>query len=139
MIHKTRPHQLLENYNPMYSEDKSMILQTGLSRTNCVDCLDRTNVAQWGISNFSTRINYSSLGKIALGFQLYAMGYVSDPLIATNGELTRVFEETWDEHGDIIAWQYAGSQLVHTIKTYKKISAFQVCRKTKFINLILGP
>ncbi|KAI6183887.1 Polyphosphoinositide phosphatase [Aphelenchoides bicaudatus] len=112
-VHKIRPHPLLESYQPSYSEDGSLILQHGVSRTNCVDCLDRTNVAQYGI------------GKVALGFQLHAMGYTSEPTIPANGELCRAIEELFDEHGDIIAWQYAGSQLVHTIKTYKKISAFQ--------------
>ena len=51
-VHKICPHPLLEdNYEPVYSEDGSLILQTGISRTNCVDCLDRTNVAQYGIGN----------------------------------------------------------------------------------------
>lgn len=61
------------------------------------------------------------------------MGYTSDPTLPANGELIRAFEDIWDEHGDILAWQYAGSQLVHTIKTYKKTSAFQVC----IFNLII--
>ena len=37
-------------------------LQTGVVRTNCVDCLDRTNTAQFAI------------GKYALAYQLWAMG-----------------------------------------------------------------
>ncbi|KAI6194548.1 Polyphosphoinositide phosphatase [Aphelenchoides besseyi] len=113
MVHKMRPHPLLENYKPVYNEDQTLILQSGVVRANCVDCLDRTNVAQYGIS------------RIALGFQLYALGYVDDPFIPSNSELLRSFEDLYDEHGDTIALQYAGSQLVHTIKTYKKISAFQ--------------
>ena len=36
--------------------------QTGIVRTNCVDCLDRTNTAQFVIA------------KVALGLQLYALG-----------------------------------------------------------------
>ncbi|KAH7716085.1 polyphosphoinositide phosphatase [Aphelenchoides avenae] len=101
------------NINLSTAPDGSMILQHGISRTNCVDCLDRTNVAQFGI------------GKVALGCQLHAMGYVEDPNVPITSELCRVFEELFDEHGDTMAWQYAGSQLVHSIKTYKKISAFQ--------------
>lgn len=34
-------------------------LQTGIIRVNCVDCLDRTNTAQF------------ALGKCALGYQVY--------------------------------------------------------------------
>ena len=106
-------HWLLKDYKPLYSSDGSTILQSGISRTNCVDCLDRTNVAQFG------------LGKAALGLQLYSMGYLDEPIIAQNTELCRIIEEIYDEHGDTLAWQYAGSHLVHSIKTYKKTAAFQ--------------
>ncbi|KAE9553017.1 hypothetical protein FO519_003778 [Halicephalobus sp. NKZ332] len=106
-------HPIFDHFEPMYSEDGEMLLQTGISRTNCVDCLDRTNVAQFG------------LGKAALGFQLYAMGYTPEPLISSSSEICRVYEDMFDEHGDTMAYQYAGSQLVHSIKTYKKTSAFQ--------------
>lgn len=61
-----------------------------------------------------------------MGFQLYSMGYIDNPLIPLNADFCRILEELYDEHGDTLAWQYAGSQLVHSIKTYKKISAFQV-------------
>lgn len=101
MVHKIRSHPLLENYKPLCTEN--MILQSGISRSNCADCLDRTNVAQYGISEnkvFFVELELV-LGKVALGFQLHAMGYVSDPLIPANGELCRAFEEMWDEHGDI--------------------------------------
>ncbi|KAI1697183.1 sacI homology domain-containing protein [Ditylenchus destructor] len=111
---ETRRHWLLaDGYEPVYSSDGTMILQHGISRTNCVDCLDRTNVAQFGI------------GKVALGFQLHAMGYIEEPAIDLSTEVCRVLEEIYDEHGDTLAWQYAGSQLVHTIKTYKKTAVFQ--------------
>ena len=106
-------HPVFDNFKPLYSEDGEMLLQSGVSRTNCVDCLDRTNVAQFG------------LGKAALGFQLYAMGYTSEPVISSASEFCRVYEDMFDEHGDTMAYQYAGSQLVHSIKTYKKTSAFQ--------------
>uniref|UniRef100_A0A7E5A0L7 SAC domain-containing protein n=1 Tax=Panagrellus redivivus TaxID=6233 RepID=A0A7E5A0L7_PANRE len=107
------PHPLLESWKPRFSSDGTMLLQSGISRTNCVDCLDRTNVAQFG------------LGKVALGFQLHAMGYLPEPFVSTNSELCRAYEDLFDEHGDTMAWQYAGSQLVHSIKTYKKTSALQ--------------
>uniref|UniRef100_A0AC34R463 SAC domain-containing protein n=1 Tax=Panagrolaimus sp. JU765 TaxID=591449 RepID=A0AC34R463_9BILA len=64
-------HPVFDNFTPIYSEDAEMLLQSGISRTNCVDCLDRTNVAQFG------------LAKATLGFQLYSMGYTSEPVIST--------------------------------------------------------
>uniref|UniRef100_A0A914Q0C2 SAC domain-containing protein n=1 Tax=Panagrolaimus davidi TaxID=227884 RepID=A0A914Q0C2_9BILA len=112
-VRKIMKHSTLENFAPHFSEDGEMLLQSGISRTNCVDCLDRTNVSQFG------------LGKAALGFQLYSMGYLDEPHISTTSELCRVYEDMYDEHGDTMAWQYAGSHLVHSIKTYKKTSAFQ--------------
>ncbi|KAI4802362.1 hypothetical protein KUCAC02_020203 [Chaenocephalus aceratus] len=53
-------------------------VQTGVLRTNCVDCLDRTNTAQ--------------------------------------------FMELYEDHGDTLSLQYGGSQLVHRVKTYRKIA-----------------
>ncbi|GMR53327.1 hypothetical protein PMAYCL1PPCAC_23522, partial [Pristionchus mayeri] len=40
-------------------------------------------------------------------------------------KISRVYEDLLDEHGDTMAWQYAGSQLVHSVKHYKKMAAFQ--------------
>uniref|UniRef100_A0A158P8H0 SAC domain-containing protein n=1 Tax=Angiostrongylus cantonensis TaxID=6313 RepID=A0A158P8H0_ANGCA len=103
----------LPDFKPLLSADKRFLLQQGISRTNCVDCLDRTNVAQFGI------------GRVALACQLYAMGVLDNPCLSLQSELCRAFEDMFDDHGNTLAWQYAGSQLVHSIKTYKKISAFQ--------------
>ena len=54
-----------------------LIFQTGIVRTNCVDCLDRTNTAQFVI------------GKVALGMQLYALGYISEPHIQYDTDCSR--------------------------------------------------
>lgn len=64
-----------------------------------------------------------------MGFLLYSMGYIDNPLLQLNTEFCRILEELYDEHGNTLAWQYAGSQLVHSIKTYKKTAAFQVKKK----------
>ena len=52
-----------------YTEDYVGKDQTGVLRVNCVDCLDRTNTAQF------------IAGKCALGYQLYAMGVLSEPVV----------------------------------------------------------
>lgn len=83
-------------------------LQTGVIRSNCVDCLDRTNSAQF------------ILAKCALAYQLYALGVLPEPVIEFDTDATRLFEELFEEHGDIIALQYGGSQLVHTIQSYRQ-------------------
>lgn len=43
------------------------MLQCGILRVNCVDCLDRTNAAQFAIA------------KRAFGHQLYALGLLASP------------------------------------------------------------
>lgn len=82
--------------------------QTGIIRTNCVDCLDRTNTAQFAI------------GKCALGFQLCALGVLEAPKLEFDSDCVRLLEELYEDHGDTLALQYGGSQLVHRIKTYRK-------------------
>ncbi|XP_048480686.1 polyphosphoinositide phosphatase isoform X2 [Plutella xylostella] len=83
-------------------------LQTGLVRVNCVDCLDRTNTAQFAI------------GKCVLAYQLYALGLIASPSLEFDSDCVRLLEALYEDHGDTLALQYGGSQLVHRIKTYRK-------------------
>ncbi|KAA3682257.1 uncharacterized protein DEA37_0004909 [Paragonimus westermani] len=83
-------------------------LQCGLIRVNCVDCLDRTNTAQFVV------------GRVALAYQLYHLGFLAEPVIVADSKIDRLLQNMYDEHGDTLALQYGGSQLVHNIDTYKK-------------------
>ncbi|XP_050673839.1 polyphosphoinositide phosphatase isoform X1 [Leptidea sinapis] len=83
-------------------------LQTGIVRVNCVDCLDRTNTAQFAI------------GKCVLAYQLHALGVIAEPVIEFDSDCARLLECLYEDHGDTLALQYGGSQLVHRIKTYRK-------------------
>ena len=51
--------------------------QTGVLRVNCVDCVDRTNTAQFMIH------------KRALGFQLYTLGITNSPHLLFDTDLLR--------------------------------------------------
>ncbi len=75
--------------------------QTGIVRTNCVDCLDRTNTAQFVIA------------KVALGLQLYALGFLPEPHLEYECDASRMLEAMFEDHGDTLALQYGGSQLIH--------------------------
>lgn len=106
-----------QNQNPFYSQNQQTVLglpggtgrlQTGIIRVNCVDCLDRTNTAQFAI------------GKCALGFQLCALGILDSHKLEFDTDCVRMLEELYEDHGDTLALQYGGSQLVHRIKTYRK-------------------
>lgn len=63
-------------------------LQNGICRTNCVDCLDRTNAAQF------------VFGKRALGHQLYALGVVESPHLAFDSDAVNMLTEMYHDHGD---------------------------------------
>lgn len=84
--------------------------QNGVARTNCIDCLDRTNAAQFVI------------GKRALGHQLHALGIIEDTTVDYDTDAVNLFTHLWHDHGDTIAVQYGGSQLVNTMETYRKIN-----------------
>lgn len=55
------------------------IMQNGVARTNCIDCLDRTNAAQVVI------------GKKALGHQLHALGIITEASIDYDTDAVNVF------------------------------------------------
>ncbi|KAF8306902.1 hypothetical protein DL93DRAFT_2065154 [Clavulina sp. PMI_390] len=87
----------------------SISLQNGIVRTNCIDCLDRTNAAQF------------VFGKKALGHQLYALGIISEPHLGFDSDAVNMLTQMWHDHGDTIALQYTGSALVNRVETYRRM------------------
>ncbi|AET37775.1 phosphatidylinositol-3,5-bisphosphate 5-phosphatase Ecym_2016 [Eremothecium cymbalariae DBVPG len=85
-------------------------IQEGICRTNCIDCLDRTNAAQFVI------------GKRALGVQLHALGIIDNTYLEYDSDIVDILTELFHDHGDTIALQYGGSHLVNTMETYRKIN-----------------
>lgn len=88
--------------------ESGLQLQNGVARTNCIDCLDRTNAAQFVV------------GKRALGHQLYALGIIDRTTVEYDSDAVNLFTNMWHDHGDTIAIQYGGSHLVNTMETYRK-------------------
>ena len=88
-------------------------VQNGVARTNCIDCLDRTNAAQFVI------------GKRALGRQLQALGVIAGNTVEYDTDCVDMFTHMFHGHGDAIAIQYGGSHLVNTMATYRKINHWQ--------------
>ncbi|XP_016122140.1 polyphosphoinositide phosphatase-like, partial [Sinocyclocheilus grahami] len=62
------------------------------------------------------------VGKCALAYQLYALGMIDKPKLQFDTDCIRLFEELYEDHGDTLSLQYGGSQLVHRVKTYRKIA-----------------
>lgn len=72
--------------------------QSGVFRTNCIDCLDRTNVVQ------------SLLAKRVLQIQLIKLSIISEnDSIESNFELHQTFRDMWADNGDFLSKQYAGT------------------------------
>ncbi|KAF2645610.1 hypothetical protein P280DRAFT_442280 [Massarina eburnea CBS 473.64] len=88
-------------------------VQNGVARTNCIDCLDRTNAAQFVIA------------KRALGRQLHALGVITERTVEYDTDCVDNFTHMFHNHGDAIAMQYGGSHLVNTMATYRKINQWQ--------------
>ena len=89
-----------------------------------MDCLDRTNAAQF------------VLGKRAFGHQLYALGIVNSPNLPFDSDAVNMLTEMYHDHGDskpkirhligyspfpALALQYTGSALVNRVETYRRM------------------
>ncbi|KAI3904803.1 hypothetical protein MKW92_028962 [Papaver armeniacum] len=76
---------------------KPLRCQKGVLRTNCIDCLDRTNVAQY------------AYGLVALGHQLHVTGFINVPKIDLDSRLADNVMRFYETMGDTLAHQYGGS------------------------------
>ncbi|XP_038985385.1 phosphoinositide phosphatase SAC3-like [Phoenix dactylifera] len=76
---------------------KPPMFQKGILRTNCIDCLDRTNVAQY------------AYGLAALGHQLHVLGLIDIPKIDLDSPLADDLMRFYETMGDTLALQYGGS------------------------------
>lgn len=125
---------------------KSPLFQKGVLRTNCIDCLDRTNVAQY------------AYGLIALGRQLHALGVKDSSKIDLDDPLADDLMRFYERMGDTLAHQYGGSaahnkifsqrrgqwkaatqsqEFFRTLQRYLS-NAYMDAEKQSAINLFLG-
>lgn len=85
----------LEEWGSTVEQDGKVVSsQTGTFRTNCMDCLDRTNVCQ------------SSFAKHMLEVQLKAEGI---DMSAQLDQATMWFNTLWADNGDAVSKQYAST------------------------------
>jgi hypothetical protein len=77
------------------------LLQYGIIRSNCVDCLDRTNIGQFCYSK-----TVFPMQLMSLGVSLTAGGLA---------KLTSKIMNVWVNHGDAMAQQYGGSISMHKL------------------------
>ncbi|KAJ4124990.1 hypothetical protein NW768_009331 [Fusarium equiseti] len=76
------------------NDGKQLAQQQGVFRTNCMDCLDRTNVCQ------------SSFAKHMLEVQLKEEGF---DMSAQTDQVTAWFNTLWADNGDAVSKQYAST------------------------------
>lgn len=78
-------------------------MQTSVIRTNCMDCLDRTNVVQ------------SELARLVLVRQLRAADIFSSRMLLNEAkELEFVFKNIWADNADAISMMYSGTGALKT-------------------------
>ncbi|PIA43224.1 hypothetical protein AQUCO_02000573v1 [Aquilegia coerulea] len=125
---------------------KPPMFQKGVLRTNCIDCLDRTNVAQY------------TYGLAALGHQLHALGIINMPKVDLSSPLADDLVRLYEAMGDTLALQYGGSpahnkifserrgqwkaaiqsqELFRTLQRYYS-NAYMDAEKQDAINIFLG-
>ncbi|KAG0500949.1 hypothetical protein HPP92_001021 [Vanilla planifolia] len=80
-----------------YWVDNGPQYQSGVLRTNCIDCLDRTNVAQY------------AYGLAALGKQLHAMHLSDIAKVDPDSTIAAALMDMYQSMGDALAQQYGGS------------------------------
>ncbi|XP_074585854.1 phosphoinositide phosphatase SAC2-like isoform X2 [Curcuma longa] len=147
-------HKPATSHNDYYADEvecrvnlaKPLRLQSGVLRTNCIDCLDRTNVAQY------------AYGLAALGHQLHALGFIDVPEVNLDSPLADDMMDLYERMGDTLSLQYGGSgahnkifserrgqwkaatqsqELLRTIQRYYN-NAYMDAEKQNAINLFLG-
>lgn len=87
-----------------WADDRGVLRrQSAVFRTNCVDCLDRTNVVQTAIARQVLDKQLTKLGVLP-------RSDLSDSTSSGAADPIRsVFQEMWADNGDAISRQYAGT------------------------------
>ena len=90
---------------PGYSPSKVDVkrLQTSVVRTNCMDCLDRTNVVQ------------SMLGRWTLSRMLQSLGILREgESVQDDPAFEYLFRNVWADNADIVSKSYSGTGALKT-------------------------
>ncbi|KAM7260921.1 hypothetical protein ACFE04_026396 [Oxalis oulophora] len=85
-------------YHLLNEKGEKLKEQIGVVRTNCIDCLDRTNVTQ------------SMIGRKMLETQLRRIGvFGAEETIIEHPNFDKNYKILWANHGDEISIQYSGT------------------------------
>lgn len=87
-----------------FDNGKLVSNQTGVFRTNCIDCLDRTNVVQ------------SMLARRSLSAVLQKLGvlHVAQRVEQASSSFEHLFKGVWADNADLVSLQYSGTGALKT-------------------------
>lgn len=85
------------------SDGSVMTSQTGVFRTNCIDCLDRTNVVQ-------SMLARRSLQHMLERLNILSMGQAIDTVVPFD----TLFKNVWADNADLVSVQYSGTGALKT-------------------------
>uniref|UniRef100_A0A1A9ZB97 Phosphatidylinositol-3-phosphatase SAC1 n=1 Tax=Glossina pallidipes TaxID=7398 RepID=A0A1A9ZB97_GLOPL len=88
----------------LVNSNKAVSTQKGVFRTNCIDCLDRTNVVQSMLARRSLQKTLEKLGILHPSQKI--------ELASPNFEL--IFKAVWADNADMISMQYSGTGALKT-------------------------
>jgi hypothetical protein len=132
---------------------KLLLTQQMVVRTNCVDCLDRTNAFQMKVALLGVKIQ-------SLGFfnaDLFQQSLQETDMVHPHGHFMKDFKNVWADHADWVSKIYAGtgattssttrkgkgtlfSLLDHKMKSIGRfyLGNFEDSAKQRAIDIILG-
>lgn len=84
-------------------DGKVVSQQRSVVRTNCMDCLDRTNVVQGTLARWILNEQLRSIGILSGGDQ-----------VETKNEFMHVYRNVWADHADVISKAYSGTGALKT-------------------------
>ncbi|XP_076303943.1 phosphatidylinositol-3-phosphatase SAC1-like isoform X3 [Tachypleus tridentatus] len=103
LINKLAPVQDDLGYFLMLKDGTAVLVQDGVFRTNCIDCLDRTNVVQ------------NMVGRRSLQQQLQKLGILNkDQKVEDHVNFEVVYRNVWADNADVCSIQYAGTSALKT-------------------------
>lgn len=112
LVNRDRETDLSQQNGKDNSGGEVPCFQSGVLRTNCIDCLDRTNVAQY------------AYGLAALGRQLHVMGLTNIPKVDPDSSIAAALMDMYQSMGDALAQQYGGSEAHNTVSYILNPSTF---------------
>lgn len=103
LLDRLATHQEQFGYFLQEREGTFLLRQGGVFRTNCIDCLDRTNVVQ------------SMLARTNLQAVLARLGVLQDHMkVQHQVHFEALFKNVWADHADMISIQYTGTGALKT-------------------------